>query len=70
MIYPSDIQINYFFPGFCLPSMLYLRVFENPFDSVIENLPSGLQMEVIDLQSSDFLKDKFDRKKEIWSGCW
>ena len=33
--------------------------FENPFDSIIGDLPSELQMEVIDLQSNDILKDKY-----------
>jgi len=36
-----------------------IRLFENPFDSVIGDLPSELQMEVIDLQSNDILKDKY-----------
>ncbi|XP_029647131.1 general transcription factor II-I repeat domain-containing protein 2-like [Octopus sinensis] len=36
-----------------------LRIFENPFNSVIGDLPSELQMEVIDLQSNDILKDKY-----------
>jgi hypothetical protein len=36
-----------------------IRIFENPFDCVIEDLPPELQMEVIDLQSNDILKDKF-----------
>jgi len=38
-----------------------LRLSENSFDSVIADLvslPSDLQMEIIDLQSSDKLKDK------------
>src|SRR6218665_834591 len=36
-----------------------IRLLENPFDSVIENLPSDLHMEVIDLQSNYIFKDKF-----------
>ena len=40
---------------------LKIRTFENPFDSVIEDLPPDLQMEIIDLQSNDILKDKFKK---------
>src|SRR6218665_215526 len=36
-----------------------IRLLENLFDSVTENLPSDLHMEVIDLQSSGIVKDKF-----------
>ena len=38
---------------------LKIRLFENPFDSVIEDLPIDLRMEIIDLQSNDILKDRF-----------
>ena len=43
-----------------------IRLFENPFDSVIENLPSDLHMEVVDLQSSDIFKDKFKEGNLIY----
>ena len=36
-----------------------IRRFEHPCDSVIGDLLSELQMEVIDLQSNDILKDKY-----------
>ena len=42
-----------------------IRLLENPLDSVIENLPSDLHMEVINLQSNYIFKDKF--KEENWS---
>ena len=35
------------------------RLFEDLFDSVIEDLPIKLQMEIIDVQSNDTLKDEF-----------
>ena len=38
---------------------LKIRLLENSFNSVIEDLPIDLQMEIIDLQSNDILKDKF-----------
>ncbi|CAM5164836.1 unnamed protein product [Natator depressus] len=34
-------------------------IFQNPFDCDLEKLPPELQMEVIDLQSNDLLKDKY-----------
>src|SRR6218665_2246090 len=57
----SDFKQNWF-----LKILSYLdacsskiRLLKNPFDSVIENLPSDLHMEVIDLQSSGVFKNKF-----------
>jgi len=34
-----------------------VTLLENPFDSVIENLPTDLHMKVIDLQPSEIFKD-------------
>ncbi|XP_029657125.1 general transcription factor II-I repeat domain-containing protein 2B-like [Octopus sinensis] len=39
-----------------------LRIFENPFNSVIGDLHSELQMEVIDLQSNDILRTNIKRE--------
>ncbi|CAM5128278.1 unnamed protein product [Natator depressus] len=36
-----------------------IRIFQNPFDCDLKKLPPELQMEVIDLQSNDLLKDKY-----------
>ena len=36
-----------------------IRIFQNPFDCVIDEVPPELQKELIDLQSSDMLKDKY-----------
>ena len=36
-----------------------VRILQNPFDSDVELLKPELQMEVIDLQSNDMLKDKY-----------
>ena len=36
-----------------------IRLFKNPFDSVIKDVYINLQMEIIDLQSNDILTDKF-----------
>ena len=40
---------------------LKIRLFENPFDSVIKDLHLYLQMEIIDFQPNDILKDKFKK---------
>ncbi|XP_076315029.1 general transcription factor II-I repeat domain-containing protein 2B-like [Tachypleus tridentatus] len=42
-----------------------VRIFQNPFDCVIDELPPEVQMEVIDLQSNDMLKDKYKEGKLI-----
>lgn len=36
-----------------------MSVFQFPFDCTIEELPPDLQLEVIDLQNDDTLKNKF-----------
>ncbi|CAM4623216.1 unnamed protein product [Caretta caretta] len=36
-------------------------IFQNPLDCDLEKLPPELQMEVIDLQSNDLLKDKYKK---------
>ncbi|XP_076064373.1 general transcription factor II-I repeat domain-containing protein 2-like [Oratosquilla oratoria] len=36
-----------------------IRLFHNPFDCNAENLPTQFQMEIIDLQADDRLKDKY-----------
>ena len=39
-----------------------LRLFQNPFEADVGSCPDELlQMEVIELQASDVLKDKFNR---------
>ena len=36
-----------------------IRILQNPFDCEVEVLPPEIQMEVIDLQSNDMLKEKY-----------
>ena len=42
-----------------------IRIFQNPFDCVIGEMPPELQIELIDLQSSDMLKDKYKEGKLV-----
>ncbi|CAH1173813.1 unnamed protein product [Phaedon cochleariae] len=42
-----------------------LKVFTNPFSCDIEDVPSHLQMNVIDLQSNDTLKNSFHEMKDL-----
>lgn len=36
-----------------------IKMFQNPFDCCVDTLPSQYQLEIIDLQSDDMLKDKY-----------
>ncbi|CAG4990642.1 unnamed protein product [Parnassius apollo] len=42
-----------------------LKVFANPFSCDIEEVPSNLQMNMIDLQSNDVLKSTFYELKDL-----
>ena len=36
-----------------------IRLFQNPFDCNVTEIPSQFQMEIIDLQANDQIKDKY-----------
>ena len=43
-----------------------IRLFQNPFDCNVTEIPSQFQMEMIDLQANDQIKD-INTRKETWS---